>query len=119
MRGMHLIETRRARSLRRGSTSAERVVWQHLKGRSLNGFKFVRQAPIGPYIVDFLCRETKLIIEIDGATHSTEEEIAADGRRTAFLERRGFRVIRFTNQAVFESADGVLQLILQTLKALR
>ena len=119
MRGMHLIETRRARSLRRGSTSAERVVWQHLKGRSLNGFKFVRQAPIGPYIVDFLCRDTKLIIEIDGATHSTEEEIAADGRRTAFLERRGFRVIRFTNQAVFESADGVLQLILQTLKALR
>jgi very-short-patch-repair endonuclease len=116
MRGVRLIETRRARSLRRNSTNAERTLWQHLKGRNLAGFKFVRQEQIGPYIVDFLCRETKLIIEIDGATHSTDEEIAADAHRTRFLEGLGFRIIRFTNEAVFESAEGVLQIILAELQ---
>ncbi|MGB8276677.1 MAG: DUF559 domain-containing protein [Methylovirgula sp.] len=116
MRGIRLIETRRARSLRRMSTSAERILWQQLKGRSLAGFKFVRQVSIGPYFADFLCREIKLVIEIDGATHSTDEEIAADLRRTRFLEEQGFRVMRFTNEAVFESAEGVLAAILAKLQ---
>jgi len=116
MRGLRFIETRRARDLRRMSTSAERVLWQHLKGRSLAGFKFVRQAPIGAYIVAFLCREAKLVVEVDGATHSTDEEIAADNRRTQFLEERGFRVIRITNEAVFESAEGVREVILAGLQ---
>jgi very-short-patch-repair endonuclease len=110
------METRRARSLRRDATSAERILWQHLKGQGLFGFKFVRQEPIGPYIADFLCRQTKLIIEIDGATHSTDEEIAADSHRTGFLQELGFRVIRFTNEAIFESVDGVLQVILTELQ---
>ena len=112
MRGIRLIETRRARSLRRDATSAERILWQHLKGRNLSGFKFVRQEPIGPYIADFACRNAKLVIEIDGATHSSDEEIAVDKWRTEFLEKNGFRVIRFTNEAVFESIDGVCETIL-------
>lgn len=116
MRGLRLLETRRARSLRRDATSAERILWQHLKGRALSGFKFVRQMPIGPYIADFVCREMKLVVEIDGATHSSDEEIAADNRRTQSLEELGFRVIRFTNAAVFESAEGVMQLILLELQ---
>ncbi|MGB8276536.1 MAG: DUF559 domain-containing protein [Methylovirgula sp.] len=116
MRGIRFIETRRARSLRREATSAEGILWQRLKGRNLAGFKFVRQLPIGPYIADFACRETKLVIEIDGATHSADEEIAADKRRTQFLNELGFRVVRFTNEAVFESADGVLQVILAELQ---
>jgi very-short-patch-repair endonuclease len=78
MRGIRLLETRRARSLRRDAIGAERILWQHLKGRSPSGFKFVRQMPIGPYIADFVCREAKLVVEIDGATHSSAEEIAND-----------------------------------------
>ncbi len=116
MRGLHFIETRRARSLRRNSTSAERVLWQHLKNRGLSGFKFVRQAPIGPYIADFLCRDMKLVVELDGATHSTDEEIASDQHRTSFLEDQGMRVMRFTNEAVYESAEGVLETILAGLQ---
>ena len=111
MRGLRF-----ARELRDGSTSAERILWQRLRNRSLAGFKFVRQAPIGPYIADFLCRETKLVVEIDGATHSTDEEIASDNRRTRFLEEQGFCIIRFTNEAVFESSDGVLEAILARLE---
>ncbi len=117
MRGIRLIETRRARGFRRDATGAERILWQKLKGRSLSGFKFVRQEPIGPYIADFVCRDAKLIVEIDGATHSSDEEIAADNRRTEFLDKHGFRVIRFINEAVFESVDGVLQIILTKLQS--
>jgi very-short-patch-repair endonuclease len=116
MRGVRIIETQRARGLCRDSTKAERILGQHLKGRGLGGFKFVRQQPIGPYITDFVCRETKLVIEIDGATHSSDQEIAADSRRTHFLEGLGFRIIRFTNEAVFESTDGVLEVILAALQ---
>ena len=116
MRGIRLIETRRARSLRRDATSAERMLWHSLKDRGLGGFEFVRQAPIGPYIADFLCREEKLVVEIDGATHSSDEEVAADARRTCVLGEGGYRVIRFTNEAVFESSEGVCQTILVELR---
>jgi very-short-patch-repair endonuclease len=116
MRGIRLIETRRARSLRREATGAERMLWQCLKDRRLDGFKFVRQAPIGPYIADFLCREAKLVVELDGATHSTDEEIAADRRRTRVLGEEGYHVIRFTNEAVFESSEGVCETILVELR---
>lgn len=116
MRGIRLIETCRARGLRRDSTNAERILWRKLKGRSLSGFKFVRQEPIGPYIADFVCRDAKLVVEIDGATHSSDDEVAADIRRTELLEKHGFHVVRFTNEAVFENVDGVLQLILIELR---
>jgi len=115
MRGLRLIETRHARELRREATSAEKIVWRSLRNRSLGGFKFIRQEPIGPFIVDFICRERRLIVEIDGETHSSAEEIAADARRTAFLNAQGYRVVRFTNQAVYENAEAVADAVLRAL----
>ena len=89
MRGLRNVETRRARALRRDAPSAERIVWRHLRNRQLGGWKFVRQDPIGPYFADFVCREKMLVVEIDGATHSTEVSRATrDGRNS--WRRRGF-----------------------------
>ena len=79
----------RARELRRADIPAEARLWSHLRGRRLQSFKFVRQAPIGPYIVDFLCREVRFIVEVDGATHSEDHEIAYDRRRDAYLRAEG------------------------------
>jgi very-short-patch-repair endonuclease len=115
MRGLRFIETRRARELRRNATSAEKALWVRLRNRGLGGFKFVRQEPIGPFIADFACRERKLIVELDGETHSTDEELAADARRTAFLNAQGYTVMRFTNQQLYENADAVAEAILAVL----
>ena len=73
-----------ARKLRRDETAAEKRLWEQLRSRKLQGFKFARQAPVGSYVADFLCRESKLVIEIDGATHFTTEEIERDKKRTNF-----------------------------------
>jgi len=70
--GLRIIETRRARTLGRDAPSAERIVWRRLRNRQLGGWEFVRQDPIGPYFADFVCRAKMLIVEIDGATHSTD-----------------------------------------------
>jgi very-short-patch-repair endonuclease len=105
-----------ARELRRRETVAEKRLWEQLRNRKLDGFKFVRQAPIGPYIADFLCRERKLVVELDGWTHSTDEEVNHDARRTAFLEKEGYRVIRFDNGSAAEGMDGLLILILEELR---
>jgi very-short-patch-repair endonuclease len=115
MRGLRILETRRARELRRDAPAAERVVWRHLRNRQLGGWKFTRQEPIGPYFVDFVCREKRLVVEVDGATHSTAEELASDSRRTAFLEREGYRGIRFTNQQAFENVEAALEEISRVL----
>ena len=88
MRGSRIPETRRARVLRQSQTRAETVLWRALRGRSLGGLKFVRQEPIGPYFADFVCRDKRLVVEIDGATHSTDEELRRDTRRTEFLRGR-------------------------------
>jgi very-short-patch-repair endonuclease len=105
----------RARTLRRESTAAESKLWQALRNRQLNNTKFARQEPIGPYIVDFVCRAKKLVIEIDGVTHETPDELAHDLARTAFLMREGYRVIRFTNEDVFGDLDPVLETIARNL----
>src|SRR5436305_6820250 len=97
MRGADIQTTNRARSLRRNKTSAEAMLWQALRNRALYAHKFVRQEPVGPYFADFCCRERKLIIELDGATHSTEAERARDAKRTRFFESQNYRVIRFIN----------------------
>ncbi len=76
----------------------------------------MRQAPIGPFVADFVCRECKLIVEIDGETHSSEEEIATDARRADYLNAQGYQVIRFTNQQVYENADAVAEAILTALQ---
>jgi very-short-patch-repair endonuclease len=79
----------------------------------------VRQASAGPFIADFLCRECKLIVEVDGATHSTDDELRRDAERTAFLEAHGFRIMRFSNDGVIDGMDGVLGLILEALNESR
>ncbi len=115
MRGLRILETRRARSLRVDATAAEGRLWSKLRNRGLNGFKFARQTPIGPYIADFCCRDRKLIVEVDGATHSTDAEVAADARRTAFLAAEGYSVLRVHNAEVFDNLDGILGTILTRL----
>jgi very-short-patch-repair endonuclease len=87
-------------------------MWRALRDRHLNGHKFVRQAPVGPYFVNFLCKERKIIVEIDGGTHGTDEEIAGDTRRTAHLRRLGYRVFRLSSIDVYENIDRVLDALL-------
>lgn len=104
-----------ARRLRRDETFAEKRMWEQLRNRQLDGVKFVRQAPVGPYIADFLCRETRLIVEVDGATHSTEAEVRHDAVRTAQLAQMGFSVLRLQNDEVMHGMDEVLTLIREAL----
>ena len=104
--------------MRKNQTNAEALLWRALRGRRLGGFKFVRQEPIGPYFADFVCRDEKLIVEIDGATHSTDGEIRHDARRTKFLHASGCEVIRFVNEDVYRNLDGVCETILARLSEL-
>jgi very-short-patch-repair endonuclease len=115
MRGLRIPETKRARALRREQSAAERLLWLRLRNRNLGGRKFVRQQSIGPYFADFACREAALVVEVDGATHSTAVEIRRDGTREAFLAASGWRVIRFANDDVYRNLDGVLETILAAL----
>ena len=98
-----------ARYLRKHPTEAERKLWSYLRRKQLHGSRFRRQRPIGPYIVDFVCLERSLIIEVDGGQHA--EQIAKDEARARFLEQEGFRVMRFWNNDVLANIDGVLQAI--------
>ena len=99
----HHFLTSRSRALRQNSTDAERKLWKVLRSRQLNGFKFRKQVEIDGYIVDFLCAERRVIVEVDGGQHTPER----DARRTAYLESQGFRVIRFWNNDVLQNLDGV------------
>ena len=105
--------TQRARSLRSALTPAEFALWTRIRGRQLGGFKFVRQEPIGRYCVDFVCRERRLIIELDGGQHSDRPE---DGQRDSELSALGYRVIRIWNNDVIENLDGVLETLLSALE---
>src|SRR6185436_7127326 len=95
------------RRLRSQQTDAERKLWLAVRDRRLSGFKFVRQEAIGPFIVDFVCRES-LVVEVDGGQHA---ESAEDVARDAFLVREGYRVMRFWNNDVLSSREGVLTMI--------
>ena len=109
-------KTNRARVLRDGETSAESLLWQRLRDRRLGDFKFVRQLPIGPYFGDLVCREMKVIVEIDGATHFTDDELRKDAERTAKLEALGYRLYRVTNTDVYHNIRGVLDGLLHLLR---
>lgn len=109
-----ILRSKLQRRLRNAPTNAERALWQRLRLRQLDGCKFRRQHPFGDYILDFACLERMLVVELDGSQHL---ESAADATRTAFLERAGFRVLRFWNHQVFENMDAVLETIWQALKA--
>jgi len=107
---------RRARRLRASQTSAEARLWQALRNRKLARWKFRRQHPIDRFIVDFVTFEGKLIIEVDGVTHSTRKELAYDAERTRALESCGFLVLRVTNVDVYENIGGILEAIDRTLR---
>ncbi len=102
-----------ARHLRLRGTDAERRLWQHLRDRQLGGYKFQRQRPIGHYVVDFICMEHRLVVEVDGGQHDWNAD--ADRLRTEALVASGYRVIRFWNNDVLSNIEGVLQQILQAL----
>ena len=95
-----------ARKMRRTSTDVERELWHRIRDKQIDNFRFRRQRPIGKYIVDFICLDAKLIIELDGGQHAND--VAYDERRTAFLRSLGYRVLRFWNSEVIENIDGVL-----------
>jgi very-short-patch-repair endonuclease len=105
--------TLRARELRNAATPAERELWKHLSSSKLDGFKFSRQMPVGPFFCDFLCRGAGLAVEVDGYSHDLTRE--QDARRTAYLQQQGVRVIRFTNHDVLCNAEGVIAAIRQAL----
>jgi very-short-patch-repair endonuclease len=102
--------------LRNNATDAERKLWGLLKGKQLLGYKFRRQQGIEQYVVDFYCPQGKLVIEIDGATHSTPQQMAIDLQRTQRIKSHGIAVLRFSNTDVFENPDGVLTAIIDSLK---
>jgi len=102
-----------AASLRKQMTDAEHRLWYHLRKRQLNGYRFRRQYPVGPFIADFACIDEGLIVEVDGGQHN--EQRAADETRTRFLENRGFRVLRFWNNHVLKQTEVCLGLIAEAL----
>jgi very-short-patch-repair endonuclease len=114
MRGPDRKTTGRVRELRRNSTDAEMKLWFAVRDRRLAGFKFVRQKSIGPYVADFLCRDRKLVVEVDGGQHA---ESTHDQIRDAFFTSEGYNVLRFWNSDVLGNIDGVLQTILASLNS--
>ena len=108
-----IIQNRLQRKLRTEPTDAEHKLWQYLRGRQLEGCKFRRQHPFGDYILDFVCLDRKLVVELDGGQHAANSTY--DGERTSFLEKAGFRVLRFWNNEVFENIEGVVQVIIAAL----
>ena len=106
--------TDRARVLRKNSTDAERKLWQHLRRSQANGCKFRRQQPIGPYIVDFVCFEKRLIVEVDGGQHV--QQIEDDNVRTEWLRSQHLKVLRFWNNQVLKEIGDVQLSILRKLE---
>jgi very-short-patch-repair endonuclease len=108
MRSANEKKTERARDLRQAMTKAEAALWYQLRSRRLNGFKFVRQEPIGPYTVDLICREHRLIIEVDGGQHA---DSPSDVVRDKWLADHNYRILRFWNNDVLGNMSGVLETI--------
>ena len=100
-----------ARALRKRSTDAEKLLWQHLRNRAFQGIKFRRQHPFGPYIVDFISLERNLIIELDGGQHGQQENRARDEIRDSYFRGKGYKVLRFWNNDIFTNLEGVLEAI--------
>ncbi len=108
---------KRARSLRKNSTEAERALWRSLRQLKRVGVHFRRQAPFGYYFADFACHRAKVIVELDGGQHTREDVIEYDAQRTAYLESRGYCVLRFWNSAVLENPESVADIILAAAEA--
>jgi very-short-patch-repair endonuclease len=106
----------RARRLRHNPTEAEKLLWRHLRFWQIGGYKFRRQQPLGKYIVDFICFEKRLVIELDGGQHA-EQQMKYDSERDAWLIAQGFSVLRFWNDEVLKNIDGVEEVIFSKLKS--
>jgi very-short-patch-repair endonuclease len=104
-----ILAPRLPRRLRHQATDAERELWQHLRGRQLGGCKFRRQHALGDYVVDFVCLERRLIVELDGGQHGDPATAVRDEQRTAFLRQAGFMVLRYWNDQVFNDMTAVLE----------
>jgi very-short-patch-repair endonuclease len=102
-----------AKNLRKRSPDAERLIWRHLRGKQLEGYKFRRQEPLGNYIVDFVCFSKKLIIEVDGGQHAIEAD--KDQERDNWLMSQGFKVLRFWSNEVLGNPEGIIESILREL----
>ena len=100
-----------ARKLRKNQTLQEKKLWNLLRNHQFYGYEFRRQYPIGEYIVDFICREKKIIIELDGGQHNEEKNIITDEKRTEFLNSLGYKVIRFWNNDIDINIEGVFDVI--------
>ena len=101
--------TRIAKNLRKSSTVAERLLWRHLRAKQVEGYKFRRQEPMGNYVVDFVCFEKRMIIEVDGSQHQIEKD--KDNKRDKRFKEQGFRILRFWSNEVIKNTDGVLTVI--------
>jgi very-short-patch-repair endonuclease len=101
--------TQKAKNLRKTSTFAERLLWRHLRAKQVEGYKFRKQEPIGNYVVDFVCYEKRIIIEVDGSQHQIKTD--KDRIRDEWLKKQGFRVLRFWNNEVLRNTEGVYQVI--------
>jgi very-short-patch-repair endonuclease len=99
-----------AKNLRKRSTDAERYLWKHLRSKQIEGLKFRRQEPIGKYIVDFVCYEKALVVEVDGGQHSEER----DADRDSWLRSQGFKVLHFWNHEVLANIEAVLEVVWQS-----
>lgn len=98
----------RAKQLRRTMTRAETLLWRYIKAGHLDGLAFRRQAPMGAYTVDFVCHAARIVVEVDGETHDFDSRLRRDAARDAWLASRGYTVMRFTNEDVLRSLEGVL-----------
>ncbi len=114
MRSANKNKTAVARRLRRSATNAELCLWNRLRARAIDNFKFVRQDPVGPYVVDFHCRERRLVIEVDGGQHADSQ---SDRLRDKWLRNHNYAVLRFWNNEVIGNIDGVLEIISAALLA--
>jgi len=106
------LDIARAKELRRTGSLCERLLWNALReNKKASALKFRRQHPLHPYVVDFICLSSRLIVELDGPSHDTRQ--AYDKTRTVFLEKQGYRVLRFANDVVRANLSGVVETILQ------
>lgn len=103
------LKTASAKRLRTTMTDCERKLWHALRAKRFAPVRFRRQQPIGPFIADFYCAAVKLVIELDGSQHGTQEGIGYDAARTAWLDARGYRVLRFSNIDVIDNMEGVME----------
>ena len=101
----------RARSLRKGQTDAEAVLWSRLRARQLSGLKFRRQHPVGAFFADFACIEIGLVVELDGGQHGEQDAAAYDAKREQAMVAMGFKTLRFWDNDVLNETDGVLERI--------